>query len=182
MQLLIKVLSNTQNFRNEIQFLAEEQAVVEGLMTALAALEVGNDLTAMTQVAASISSASENPERLSTKSIEAGIDFANKLASSISNSHEASLDQISDIGTSLLGSVGGAMVSTAKSTSSNGNTGSHPEEGDADEDGENLKEVNSEDKAKLKDQANKLTNTMFNLGAAILDKKVPGTDPNQVLV
>ena len=149
-------------------------------MTSLASLDVGHDLVAMAQVAAAISSASTNPERLSAKAVEAGIEFANKMASSLYNSSSASNDQISDIGTSLLGSVGGAMVSTAKTSYSSEEKTSEQTEstGDAPE---TPKEVSPEDKTKLEQQASKVASTMFQLGTAILDKKVPGNYLIQLL-
>ena len=164
--------------------------MVESLITSLATLELSDDLTAMTQVAAAISAASSNPEKLSAKSVDAGIQFASKMAESLSKSESASLDEIAEIGGSLLVSVGPSLVSTS-STSSTGTgtssasgsgSGSSATSQESSKTGEKKDEnappeekvVSPEDKTKLEEQANKIANTMNMLGNALLNKKVPG--------
>ena len=165
--------------------------MVESLITSLATLELSGDLTAMTQVAAAISAASSNPEKLSAKSVDAGNQFANKMAESLSKSESASLDQISEIGASLLGSVGPALVSTS-STSATSATGTGTSAGSGSGTSETSQEstkssekkdenappqakvVSPEDKAKLEEQANKIAHALNLLGNALLNKKVPG--------
>ena len=133
-------------------------------------MDISSDLKVLEQVSTAMYVATTNLDRVTKKSAFVGVDFVKNATDALIKSPDATLDQIEGIGTSLLGSLGSALVSVAtNSTSSEASQEPTTTPGLTDSN-----EKVSSNNSLLEKNAMRVSIALTQLAAALLNKKVAG--------